>query len=82
MFTLQQNVNSIETEHGFVVTTHYYVTEEKRIFIHTKKRDVDFSDTVGGGGGGGGGGGLEYIHGTPSHLCDTRRWNDIALWIR
>ena len=56
MFTLQQNVNSIETEHGFVVTTHYYVTEEKRIFIHTKKRDVDFSDTVGGGGGGGGGG--------------------------
>ena len=52
MFTLQQNVNSIETEHGFVVTTHYYVTEEKRIFIHTKKRDVDFSDTVGGGGGG------------------------------
>lgn len=37
MFTLQQNVNSIETEHGFVVTTHYYVTEEKRILIHTKK---------------------------------------------
>ena len=37
MFTFQQNVNSIETEHGFVVTTHYYVTEEKRILIHTKK---------------------------------------------
>lgn len=62
MFTLQQNVNSIETEHGFVVTTHYYVTEEKRILIHTKKIkkrskgvNVDFSDTVGGGGRGGGG---------------------------
>ena len=40
MFTLQQNVNSIETEHGFVVTTHYYVTEEKRIFIKKKKKEI------------------------------------------
>ena len=30
MFTLQQNVNSIETEHGFIVTTHYYVHKRKK----------------------------------------------------